>query len=262
MAADNKPAAEIIEFIHANKGSWLPRDVYALIDKGVSSAYVQVVAAHAVVFYDGVTPKSLATIAAEARAGIPAATVMANDLVVMFEWFADVKAESDALRKQVPPLEPQRSGETPAQFDVRKRLYDEDLVRAVTPADGKIDLTTFSSDLAATFSADAKGCAVGAVSVDLTAVPYFTFRTAMGNTTAKNPIVAKKSRSIAGGEFANGEARSMKLTSKPVCGPAAASLLASGGRAKVQLSRSSKGGDWSATGEFVDKTGEIVPAAR
>jgi hypothetical protein len=84
----------------------------------------------------------------------------------------------------------------------------------------------------------------------------------MGNTTAKNPIAAKKSRSIAGGEFANGEARSMKLTSKPVCGPAAAGLLASGGRAKVQLSRSSKGGDWSATGEFVDKTGEIVPAAR
>jgi 3,4-dihydroxy-2-butanone 4-phosphate synthase len=165
-----RPAAEIIEFIHANKGSWLPRDVYALIDKGVSSAYVQVVAAHAVVFYDGVTPKSLATIAAEARAGIPAATVMANDLVVMFEWFADVKAESDALRKQVPPLEPQRSGETPAQFDVRKRLYDEDLVRAVTPADGKIDLTTFSSDLAATFSADAKGCAVGAVSVAFVAM--------------------------------------------------------------------------------------------
>ncbi len=263
MVAEKKPSTEIIEVVHQNKGAWLPRDVYTLIDKQAPADVIKAVAAHAVVFYDGTSPKSLDAIAVEARAGRAPQTVRADDPIAMFEWFADVKADSDAMRKSVPPVDPQKPGETPAQFDVRKRMWDEDLVRALAPVDGKIDTTTFLMDMPATFAADAKNCAVGSARVTLDAVNYFTFRTAMGSTLAKVPIAPKKSRSIAGGEFVNsGDAKYLVVTSKPVCGEPGAGLIASGGKAKLQLARTSKGGDWTAAGEFVNKAGEPVPAAR
>lgn len=263
MVAEKKPSTEIIEVVHQNKGAWMPRDVYTLIDKQAPTDVIKAVAAHAVVFYDGTSPKSLDAIAAEARAGMPPQTVRADDPIVMFEWFADVKADSDALRATVPPVTPQKPGETPAQFDVRKRQWDEDLVRTLAPVDGKIDTTTFLMDLPATFALDAKNCAVGTAKVSLDAVNYFTFRTAMGSTLAKVPVAPKKSRSIAGGEFFNGgEAKYLLVTSKPVCGEPAGGLVSGGGKAKLQLSRTSKGGDWTAAGEFTNKGGEPVPAGR
>jgi hypothetical protein len=254
-----KPPTEIIEAVHQHKGEWLPHDVYALIDSGAPPEVIKAVAAHAVVFYDGVNPKSLVAIAAEARQGIPPQTVSATDMLLLFEWFADEKAEADQLRASVPALEPMKDGETQSQYDIRKRTYDEDLVRTVTQADGKIDVTTFHVDLPASFSADAKGCAVGSVLVSLDAVNYFTFRAAMGTTAPKVPLILKKSRSIASGEFDNGETKAFRLTSKPVCGPPAAGL--SSGKAVFDLSRTAKGGDWAVAGEFFKSSGEVIPVS-
>lgn len=262
MVAAAKPPAEVIEFVHAHKGEWLPRHVYQLIDAKAPPDIIRVVAAHAVVFYDGTKPKSLDEIAASARTGMAAQTVPLTDFVILFEWFVDLKSEADQLRASVPALKPQQPTESAAQFDIRKRTYDEDVIFAVTPAEGRIDLTTFSVELPALFTADAKGCAIGTVEVPLDQVNYFTFRTSMGTTNQKVPIVPKKSRSIAGGEFYNGETKYFRLNSKAVCGEAGNSLISAGGKAKVLLNRTAKGGDWTAAGEFTNRAGETVPAVK
>ncbi len=262
MVASAKPPAEVIEYVHAHKGEWLPRHVYQLIDAEAPPDVIQIMAAHAVVFYDGTKPLSLEAVAASARAGMTPQTIALTDFVVLFEWFADLKTEIDGLRAGVPPLKPQQAGETTAQYDVRKRTWDEDVLLGVGPAEGRIDLTTFTIDLPAIYIADAKGCAVGTAEVPLDQVNYFTFRTTMGTTNPKVPVAAKKSRSIAGGEFYNGETKYFRITSKPACAEAGSSLVAGGGKAKLQLNRTAKGGDWTAAGEFTNKAGETIPAAR
>jgi hypothetical protein len=262
MCAAAKPPAEIIEFVHAHKGEWLPRHVYQLIDAKAPPDIIKAVAAHAVVFYDGTNPKSLEQVAVAARAGMAPQSVKLTDFVILFEWFADLKTEIDQLHASVPPLKPQQPGETTAQYDVRKRTWDEDLIMAVTPAEGRIDLTTFDVELPALYTADAKGCAVGTAEVPLDQVNYFTFRTAMGTTNQKVPVAPKKSRSIAGGEFYNGETKYFRVTSKPACGEVASGLISSGGKAKLLLNRSTKGGDWTAAGEFTNTRGETIPAAK
>jgi hypothetical protein len=262
MIAAAKPAPEIVEYVHAHKGDWLPRHVYQLVDAKAPPDVIRVMAAHAVVFYDGTKPRSLEAVAASARVGMAPQTIKLTDFVVLFEWFADLKTEIDQLRASVPALKPQAPGETTAQYDVRKRTYDEDLIYAVTPAEGKIDLTTFDAELPALFAPDAKGCAVGTAEVPLDQVNYFTFRTAMGTTNPRVAVAPKKSRSIAGGEFYNGETKYFRITSKPACGEMANSLIANGGKAKIQLNRTAKGGDWTAAGEFTNKNGETIPASR
>jgi len=262
MVSAAKPGPEVIEYVHAHKGDWLPRHVYQLIDAKAPPDVIRVMAAHAVVFYDGTTPKSLEAVAASARVGMSPQTIVLTDFLILFEWFGDLKTEADGLRAGIPALKPQQGGETPAQYDIRKRTYDEDVILAVTPVEGKIDLTTFEVELPATYTADAKGCAVGTAEVALDQVNYFTFRTAMGTTNPKVAVAPKKSRSIAGGEFYNGETKYFRITSKAACGEAGNSLIVGGGKAKLQLSRTAKGGDWSAAGEFTNKAGETIPAAR
>ncbi len=262
MCTAAKPPNEIIEVVHAHKGEWLPRHVYQLIDAKAPPDVIKAVAAHAVVFYDGVNPRSLEAVAAQARAGMAPATVKLADFVILFEWFADLKTEVDALRAGVSALKSQQPGETTAQLDVRKRTYDEDIVLAVTPAEGRIDLTSFEVELPVRYSADPKGCAVGTAEVPLDQVNYFTFRTAMGTTNQRVPVVGKKSRSVSAGEFYNGETKYFRITSKAACGEVASGLIASGGKVRLLLNRTAKGGDWTASGEFTNTRGETIPAAK
>jgi hypothetical protein len=261
---DTKPV-DVVAAINASTDKWLPHHVYALIDRHAPREVIGAVAAKAAVFYDG-SQLSLDDQGAATRAAVPPEVVpvhSADDLVMIFEFFNDVKNEIDAAKASAGPKPTQNAGEMEAVFDKRARAFDESVVAAIAPSEGKIDATTWAVELPAALGApDAKGCQKVELLADLPSVGYLLFRTAMGGNLVLYDVTFPKPITVEKLQWGGENSRRLQGTSWPICDPTALATLSSGVKFKGTLHRTHLGGDWTGTGEFVDKTGVNIPAKK
>jgi hypothetical protein len=264
------PPADIIKLVTEATDEFLPRHVYALVDRGAPKDLISAVAIKAAIFYDG-TLEPLQVQAAKARAGQPPQTIplhSAEDIIILFEWFNDLKYEREAAIAAVGELAPQAAGELTGAYDKRARVHEEAVATTRARFEGRIDVTTFEIALPATFDAydTTTGCIPKArFLVDLGAVNFYTFREAMGGPNLTSPITQTKPVTVATLHFSSDGTRRFEGLSKPVCvsADAARAVTADDVKFKLLLKRTYKGQDWTGVGEFVNaKTGANLTVRR
>lgn len=271
MIDAKKPPAEVVTAINASTDVWLPRHFYAVLDRKAPPDVVKAMAAKAAVFYDGTNLTSLDSQWAKQIGAVPKQTIeikTPEDWTKFFEFYGAVKKESDAAKAKAGarPTAP-NAGENDAAFDKRQRAYDEALIVAMGPVDGKIDQTTFKIVQKVKPGAfNGTDCYEPAtVTFDLSAPTFDVWRVAMGKAGA-NPLVATnpdKKSNIAVAQFvADGAARRFEVTTKKLCPYEYADDLPSHGtRLELELKRTRKGDDWSIKGGVLDaSTGDKVDA--
>ena len=107
---------------------WTFEMVYQLVDLGMPEEVCKPAAAKAGMFWDN--PKAMSTITEDGRrsAQSQTITVASNpDLVMVFEFFNEVKWGIKAARDQVGALKPKESWEDDNAFWLRKRKHEEAL---------------------------------------------------------------------------------------------------------------------------------------
>ena len=141
---DPKP---LVDAIGKSTFAFTPNHYYTLVDRAANTEVVKIVAAKAAVYYD---PKALPidVQAANARRGQPKATIPlgTSNFVELFEFFNDVKNDSDAATAQIGPAAPRGPDESANLYERRIRARQEQLVKATGPFEGRIEATTFQVD--------------------------------------------------------------------------------------------------------------------
>lgn len=268
LLAAQTAEGEVVTAVQSSAATFFPRHVYALIDQEAPPAVIKAVAAKAAVFYDP-SMQSLDQQSAPARAAAPATalTVAAGqDFAAVLAHYAALKTELDAAKAKVPPPAPRTDGETEAAYDKRVRAHQEEVARALAFVEGKIQNTKVTVELPATYEPydTATKCFPKVhLQVDLSAVPFESWRWGMGGMKSPLPVtVGKESKTVDMIQFASdGTKRSFEARSKPVCVyPDEASGFASrGAKLVMEMSRTHRGEDWTATAKFVDaKTGDTL----
>jgi len=270
MIDGKAPDADVVKEIKESKDIFLPRHVYAMIDREVSKEIIQAIAAKAAIFYNG-TQLSLQDQREKAYAEVPTQTISIRsdaDWGKFFEFFDAVKAEADVAKTKVDPVK-QNTGEADAVYDKRARAYEEMVIYNVAPIEGRIKATTFDIEVPATLEAyDANaGCYPAAiVNVDLNSYAYQSWRAAMGGAlTLSGVTIDKKSETtVVSIAFNGGNPRRLEAKSRRICPYENQAQLAKDGvKLKMQIKRTPKGQDWTGTAVFVNaKTGEKVEAKK
>ncbi len=270
MIDAKKPPAEVVTAINASTDVWLPRHFYTLLDRKAAPDVLKAMAAKAAVFYDGTNLTSLDSQWAKQIGAVPKQTIeikTPEDWAKFFDFYGAVKKESDAAKAKAGarPLAP-NAGENDAAFDKRQRTWDEALVVAMGPVDGKIDQTTFKIVQKIKVTGFDGACYEPlTVPFDLSAYSFDVWRAGMGKAAA-NPMVAAnpdKKSSIAVAQFvADGANHRFEVTTKKLCPyEYADDLPAHGTRLELEIKRTRKGDDWSVKGGVIDaSTGEKVDA--
>jgi hypothetical protein len=257
---------EIEQAILDSKSTWRPKDFFELVDARAPEGVLRALAAKAAVFYDG-TEKPLEDVAKEARAYQPSEklTLTDADFVVLFEWFNDRKYERDAAVNAIGPAPKRNTGELDREFDLRQRAYDVAVAKARGPADGKIEAAVFTLDLSVAFDPwDSRtGCGRARLSAEVDKVDYFVFRETLGGLQNTAPVTIK-SRTAESMKFTAEGHRRLEANSWPICMAQASydALAAKGAKVTGTLQRAALTPDWKGTVEFVDKSGNRLPAQR
>ena len=186
-----------------------------------------------------------------------------SNIIVLFEWFNDLKYEKEAAEKAVGSLAPKGAGELDRDFDLRKRKYAVDKANAVGAADGKIDALTIELELTGEWEAfDARrGCGRAKLNKVVNEVDYFVFRETLGTLGNVNEV-EMKSRSVGGLRFSSNPDRRIEGESFDVCTSEGSYGSMAGKPVKLQATlKRTYDGKWSGRGEFV-QGGNRIPAQR
>ena len=230
--------AKLVAAVDASTRRWEPNDVYELIDQEVPEPIIKVVAGKVGLFYDG-SAKPLKTIAAEARAGASAETVVVSgDIAPVFTWFEGVfKARTEA--EDTLGIPAMRGGsETEHQYQRRMREYEEQRVKQVGPVEGRIQAATFEVTLPAVMKNEG-GCERPVAVGDASSVDFDLFREVAG-TRQPETLVSLASHSVEKMMFAVAPQRRVEAHGR--CGRSASSLV-------VSMKRAAEG-QWTASGDF------------
>ncbi len=269
MINGKAPDADVVKEIKESKDIFLPRHVYAMIDRKVSKEIIQAFAAKAAIFYNG-TQLSLDDQREKAYSAVPAQTISikGTDFSKFFEFFDAVKAEVDGSKSKLTPVT-QNTGEADAVFDKRQRAYDESVIYVMGPIEGKIKATTFDIEVPATLEDydSNSGCYPAAVvNIPFDSVSFQTWRNAMGGGLSQSPVTLdkKSETTVVSIGFNGGTPRRLEAKSKRICPyEAPEQLVRDGVKLKMQIKRTPKGQDWTGTAIFVNaKTGEKVEAKK
>ncbi|MEN0063265.1 MAG: hypothetical protein AAGA48_14015 [Myxococcota bacterium] len=173
-------ASKVVEAIRVSAYSFTPSDVYDLVDRQAPARVVEAVAQRAGEPYDP-TWRPIDAIAAEARQGQTGETLKLDAATIgrLFTTLEGLQKEVDRARRSVAPLAPRGSGETARLYERRARRHAIDVVRAVGPAQGRIEATTFEVVLPVAQETRG-GCKRPVALADLSAMPFSTFRAGMG----------------------------------------------------------------------------------
>jgi len=261
-------SSEIVAAIESSSTEWLPRHLYELVDREAPDDVKRALATKASTFYSG-SEQSLAAQSKAARGNMAPSKkkLRGADVVILFEFFMDIKHEVDAASQSVPALAPKASGELDREFDVRKRKHDEAVVRATAPIQGKIDTTSFDLEWAGTWEPlnPSTGCTRAKAILDVNHVDFFAFREGMGTLKSRSDVQVK-TKTVEAMSFESGGTRRIEATSKPVCAVSEStykSLQSSGVKLWVEMSRTWEGGDWSGPAEFVNaRTNQKITITR
>jgi len=230
--------SELVAAVKASDRRWSPNDVYELIDRQAHEEVIKAVASEVGLFYDG-SQKPLQDIAAEARAGAPAETVVVDgDIGALFDWFDGVFAERAKLEEQVGIPNMKGANETQHQYERRMRAHEEKRVATVGPVEGKIQAATFEVTLPAA-TANVGGCERPVAVGDASSVDFDRFREVAGTRQAET-LVQLTSHSIEKLMFAVAPKRRLEAWGR--CGRSGSTL-------KVTMKRSADGA-WTANGDF------------
>lgn len=232
--------------------TWRPKDVYEVLDLGATPPVARAAAAKANMFWDG-SAKPLQKVREEARGRAAAETVRITsneDLVMVFETFAEVQYGLKAAEKEVGPLKPRESWEDDVKFDMRKRAHDVSLAQALGPHEGRIEKTTFEAELTGGFTPHDGSCTQPHVSVDLSQVAIDTYRYAMGGRRMDVPIAIAGNSNVESARWAASGGYRFEAYGKAICGGSSSSLAAQGSKLKITLTRPLDSDAWSATATF------------
>ena len=263
-AEAGKSDGEILEAIKASSRDWRPKDMFEMIDKGVSEEVTKGLAAQLGLFWeDWFQP--LDTITADARKFGDATTLKLNDgnLVVLFEWFNDIKYEREAAVKGVGDLAPKGASELDRAYDVRKRKHEVDKAKAAGGPEGKVEALSVELDLTGEWGPyDARrGCGKAMLNKVVNEVDFFVFRETLGNL-GNRADVELKSRSIESLAFASDADRRIEGQSFDVCTSESSYTSMAGKPVKLQATiQRTYDGKWTGRGEFVQGSNRI-PAQR
>jgi hypothetical protein len=263
-AADGRSDGEIIAAITSSKHPWLPKDVFEMLDAGVSEGIAKGTASKMGLFWeDWFQP--LDVIGSEARQFGEANTLKLDDgnVVILFEWFNDIKYAKEAALKAVGPLAPKGSSELDREHDMRKRKHAVDTAKAVGVLDGKVEALTVELELTGEWGPfDARrGCGTAKLNKVVNEVDFFVFREVIGTLQSVSDVELK-SRSVASLRFAADSDRRIESESFDVCTSESSYSSMAGKPVKLQATiKRTFDGVWSGRGEFVQGSNRI-PAQR
>ena len=264
MLDAKKPAAEIVTAVNASTDAWAPKDVYALVDRKAPVDVIKAVAAKAAVFYDGTNLLSLDEQFKKAAAAVPPTHIPIKadaDFAQLFAFYDTIAKDGGAIRAKegARPSAP-NPGEVAASFDKRVRAYDEKLVADLAPSDGRIDATIFDVELKFTPGKFDGACwAPATYVVDLSSVPFVSWKNAMGGAT-KTTYLATLDRkaNLSEVKFSSEGQQRFEFTTTKLCPYEYAGELGGHAKLKIELKRSHRGEDWVAKGNVVDGSGSKV----
>ncbi len=230
---------------------WHTKDVYALVDLELGSEIAEMAAAKAGIFWQGGT--SLRQLAVDGRASAkPQTTKIGNsDLIILFEDLNDIKNNQDMAIKAVGDLPPRLGHEDDNLFQLRQRQHEEAIIKARSPWEGQVDVTSFEIELTGGFTPHDGKCTQAHINADLSMVQFQLFRTAMGGLRVEVPI-AMTSKNVEKAQFVAINPYRFEAWSKPICvsSAAASSLAGQGSKLKMTIHRTFDGDNWTGIGDF------------
>jgi len=181
------PAA-VVEAIRVSRAAFSPADVYDLVDRRAPERVIRAVSERAGEPFDH-TWRPLDEIAADARRGQPESTVTVDveTMAQLFTTLQRLEAEVDHAQRSIAPLAPRGAGETERLYERRARRHAIEQVRAVGPAHGRIEATSFVVELPVV-EASSDGCRRPVAIADMSDLPFSTFRAGMGALERSNPV--------------------------------------------------------------------------
>lgn len=232
-------ATAVVQAIAASPHDWSPADVYELVDRRAHEDVVRAVCREAGELYDE-RWQPLDQIAAQARQGQApqTLTLTAANFRTLFTTLAELESDVRRAAARVPTLAPQKPGETQRIYERRVRRHAIDEARAKGPAQGRIDATTFDITLPVA-QANRDGCTRPVAAVDVSDLPFATFRAGMGVPDRTNPVEVSSS-TIEHAEFSSNQGFRFEVWGD--CGKTA-------DEARLTISRTWNG-QWSGRGDL------------
>jgi len=214
------------------------------------------VATKAAIFYDG-SQLPLDQQGQSVRDATPPNTITItnpDDMVMLFEFFNDMKYGMDAAKQQIGPAPVQKDTDMQSVYDKTYRKWQEDTVAATAPFEGQIDHTDFDISLPATWAPYTAGCTKAILHVPMDSVQFMLFRAAMGSNLVLFDVTMPKSVTVAKLQFAGENHREFNGESWPICvdQATATTIMAGPVSWKGDIHRTHVGADWTGTGEFID----------
>jgi hypothetical protein len=261
-----KSDGDIAAAIQASSAAFLPRHLHELVDREASDTVKRAMATKSATFYSG-NEKSLNQLAIEGRKYQTAEKMKltGDDIVILFEFFGDIKHEKESATAGVSAPQPLGAGELEREFDLRKRAYDEAVVRATAPIEGKLEAASFDVEVAGEWEdLGPNGCTKAKAVADMSAVDFFLFREAMGTLQVRSEVKTK-TKTVQSLAFEGAGTRRIEAVSKKVCVSESelATLRGSGVKLWVEMRRTVSGDDWTGPAEFVNaKTNSRIQTSR